>query len=393
MRVKKITAYIAELPLKKPFRHASHTRHSSENLFIECTLADGTIGWGEGVPRDYVTGETPAGCLQMLAGLPLSEWLASPCESWPGVVEICDRLIPPPSANDPRGCGMNSLRAALEMSLLDAYGWQFGEPVGSVADHVAEAKPILSHSNKVRYSTTIDAEHASKLWKSALKMRAWGFRQCKVKVGSEADTDAARLRTIRRWIGPRVDLRIDANEAWPPHELAERLAELATVGISCVEQPVAHEQLAELSHLKHELPVSVMLDESLTSSIDAARAIELGVCDLFNLRISKCGGFINCLRLAAFARQHGIGYQLGCHPGESGILSAAGRHWATSVAGIRYLEGSYDHHVLKVLPTDQDVTFGYGGVAPALKLPGLGVTMSRERFEPLVRARAEFAVL
>ena len=58
-----------------------------------------------------------------------------------------------------------------------------------------------------------------------------------------------------------------------------------------------------------------------------------------------------------------------------GILSAAGRHWAASVGGIRYLEGSYDRHLLQELVTYEDITFGYGGQAPALRRPGLGDTI------------------
>ena len=84
------------------------------------------------------------------------------------------------------------------------------------------------------------------------------------------------------------------------------------------------------------------------------------------------------LRLAATAHEAGLGYQLGCHPGESGVLSAAGRHWATSVAGIRYWEGSYDRHLLGRLLTNEDLTFRYGGRAPALTGPGLGVTINRD---------------
>ena len=82
------------------------------------------------------------------------------------------------------------------------------------------------------------------------------------------------------------------------------------------------------------------------------------------------------LAVAALAHASGLGYQLGCHPGETGILSAAGRHWATSVGGIRYLEGSYDRHLLRELVTCEDITFGYGGRAPALRRPGLGVTIN-----------------
>jgi muconate cycloisomerase len=113
---------------------------------------------------------------------------------------------------------------------------------------------------------------------------------------------------------------------------------------------------------------------------------------VFNIRLSKCGGFLNSLRLAALAQEHGLAWQLGCHPGESGILSAAGRHWATSVANVRWLEGSYDRHMLAEQPTQPDITFRYGGRAPALTGPGLGVTVDMQKLERMT-VRTESARL
>jgi muconate cycloisomerase len=124
-----------------------------------------------------------------------------------------------------------------------------------------------------------------------------------------------------------------------------------------------------------------MLDESLCSRIDAERAVEAGTCDLFNLRLSKCGGFIPSLRLAQFARRHSLGYQLGCQIGESALLSAAGRHFAASVADLHYLEGSYDRHLVREALATQDLTFGRGGWAPALAGPGLGIALSPAALE------------
>jgi muconate cycloisomerase len=172
-----------------------------------------------------------------------------------------------------------------------------------------------------------------------------------------------------------MDLRLDANEAWQADDLPRKLEPLLRNRISCIEQPVPHHQLESLAEVRRQQAVPIMLDESLTSLQDAQRAIALDACDLFNIRLSKCGGFLASLELAALAHVSGVGYQLGCHPGETGILSAAGRHWAASVRGIRYLEGSYDRHLLRELVTCEDVTFGYGGRAPALRRPGLGVTI------------------
>ncbi len=152
-------------------------------------------------------------------------------------------------------------------------------------------------------------------------------------------------------------------------------------GISAVEQPVRHADANVLPSVRAETGVPIMLDESLCSRVDAEAAQQQQLCDLFNLRLSKCGGFIPSLRLAQFAHQHGLGYQLGCQVGETAILSAAGRHFACSVANISYLEGSYDRHLVLAALATTDLTFGRGGLAPALTGPGLGIIIDPEALE------------
>jgi muconate cycloisomerase len=391
MRIRQLTAYVVRLNLKRAFTHASATRRESENVLVRCELVDGTTGWGEGVPRSYVTGETPAGCVAQLASTPLAAQLSADCNAWPDVVKLCERLEPTAQCEDPRGCYGNALRCAVELSILDAYGRLFGEPLSAVSRHVPQAKPIRATRSTVRYSAVIDAGSES-LWRKALIRRAYGFRDCKVKVGSQGDDDAARLRTIRRWIGPRMDLRLDANEAWHADELLAKMAALRPFNVSCIEQPLPHAEVGALAALREELGVPVMLDESLASVADAKAAIADKTCDVFNIRLSKCGGYLASLKLAAIAHAAGVGYQLGCHPGETGVLSAAGRHWACSVANIRYLEGSYDRHVFQRSLTNEDMTFGYGGRGAAITRAGLGVTMNDAALSELTVSRQEFAI-
>ncbi|HEY4231851.1 MAG TPA: dipeptide epimerase [Lacipirellulaceae bacterium] len=391
MRIRHLTAYVVSLPLKRPFVHATATRQESENVFIRCELADGTTGWGEGVPRSYVTGETASGCIEQLAATRVAEQLAADCNSWPDAIRLCEGFRPATMRDDPRGCYGNALRCAIELSALDAFGRLFGEPVSAVTRHYEPAAPIRGSQSIVRYGAVIDAG-GSHLRRSALVRRLYGFRDCKVKVGREGDDDAARMETIRRWIGPHIDLRIDVNGAWRAMEVSSKMEPLLTLKVSCVEQPAAHAELAALADVRKQVSVPIMLDESLTGEPDARRAIELCACDLFNIRLSKCGGYLASLRLAAIARDAGLGYQLGCHPGESGILSAAGRHWASSVAGVRYLEGSYDRHLFRRLVTREDITFGYGGRARALTSPGLGVTIDTTVLADFTKAERQFPV-
>jgi muconate cycloisomerase len=393
MHIRKLVAHIVRLPLKRPFMHASAAREESENVLVQCELADGTAGWGEGVPRSYVTGETPQGSLSQLAATPLGDQLAGDCNDWPAALALCERFAPAIDRDNSRGCYGNALRCAVELSLLDAFGRLFGEPLSAAARHYRPAKSILASSPKgfVEYSAVIGAG-SERLVRQSLARRLYGFRRCKVKVGASGDDDGARLATIRRWIGSRVDLRIDANEAWHADELLARLQPLEKFAISCVEQPLPHAEVGALAELRREIAIPIMLDESLTSEADALAAVDGPTCDLFNIRLSKCGGFLASLRIAALARAHGLGYQLGCHPGETGVLSAAGRHWATVVAGIRYAEGSYDRHLFDRLLTHEDFTFGYGGRAAALAGPGLGVTVNPAVLAEVTTARAEFDV-
>jgi muconate cycloisomerase len=212
-----------------------------------------------------------------------------------------------------------------------------------------------------------------KLRWTAWKMRFYGFGQLKVKVGIDDQDDVSRLQAIRRRVGKKMDLRIDANEAWAPANVRAKILELEPFGITAVEQPLPHADVDVLAQVRRDVKVPIMHDESLCSLVDARRAVETGTCDLFNLRLSKCGGFVPSLRLAQFAGKHGLGYQLGCQVGETAILSAAGRHFAASVRDLRYVEGSYDRHLVNEALGTKDITFGWGGWAPALAGPGLGV--------------------
>ena len=372
MRVKELTAWQVRVPLKKPIQHASHTRTDTDNVIVRCVLDDGTEGYGEGVPRDYVTGETVDSALHLLRHSELAAQMPN-CGSFADAVASVERLVLAPIEGDERGCRGNAARCALELALLDAYGKHFHTPLSTVTQLLA---PELYEPRKhVRYSGAITSAQGRKVRFQAWKMWVYGFRQLKVKVGIVGQNDVDRLGAIRRRVGRRMDLRIDANEAWTPANAGARIAALKPFGISAVEQPVPHADSGALAEVRRAVGVPIMLDESLCSPLDAERAVTTSSCDLFNLRLSKCGGFIGALRLAEFARRNGLGYQLGCQIGETAILSAAGRHFAASVRDIRYVEGSYDRHLVKEALGRTDITFGWGGWAPALRGPGLDVAV------------------
>jgi muconate cycloisomerase len=368
IRVVGLTAFIVELPLRRAIRHASHVRTSTQNVIVKCTLSDGSVGWGEGVPREYVTGESAESAFELLTTFDVSQIRA--CPTFADAVEMAESLTLPPVPGDDRQCQGNAARCALELAVLDAFGRSFGESLTTVTRIVAP--DLFEVQPQVQYSGVVTSARGLKLTALAWWYRLTGFRQLKVKVGIVGYDDVKRLRRVRRLVGPKVALRVDANEAWSPNETVERIAALAPFEIESVEQPVKHEDVATLAEVRRAVPTPIMLDESLCSMVDARRAVTGGWCDRFNLRLSKCGGYIPTTRIAQFAALNGIQCQLGCQVGESAILTCAGRHFATSVRGLVAIEGSFDRHLMGESLAFYDHTFGRGGWAKSLDGCGHG---------------------
>ncbi|MBY0588866.1 dipeptide epimerase [bacterium] len=382
-RLASVSIYHVCIPLRKPVVHASHARTESENIVVACRLTDGTVGFGEGVPRDYVTGETVDSCWDLLGRAnysALSDDVRTPAEA----VALARKIDLPRLDDDPRDCKTNVARCALELALLDAFGRSLGYDVLTMLQVEGTYREILSPRRSCRYSGVITSKPSlKKEVMSALKMRFNWFPCVKVKVGTQGQDDRRRLKLFRKLVGT-IDIRVDANEAWSPSEAAQRIAELEPAKISAVEQPLRHEDFAALPTLRQAVDTPIMLDESLCSVRDGERAIEDKACDIFNIRLSKCGGMIRSLDLALLAHRAGLGYQLGCQVGETGILSAAGRTFACGVQNIRYAEGSYDQYLVKERLTRENLTFEWRGWAPRLKGTGLGMTVEPERLRSVL---------
>ncbi len=386
MRVVQLTVILAQLPLRLRIKHAGATYRSSENLFVCCQLSDGTVGWGEGIPREKFLGFSARQLWDYFWRDFAPESLAEPCRRWGDVLSLCESLYFRAPSSECRSGWEHPLRCALELAILDAFGRAWGEPVSAALREFPPAATIFSPRKSVQYSATILRGDPLFEVACALAIRLSGFRHCKVKVGTESTPtrEVRRVKRLRRFLGRAMDLRVDANGAWTLPQARDILAKLAGLSISCVEDPVAVADLPALKQLRAEISIPIMLDEYIVSCHDLEQAVHERWCDLINIRISKCGGLLRSSKMAALASRGGLGFQLGCHPGESGILSAAGRHFATTFAGMRYVEGSFDRFLFRRLITQEDITFSRGGWAPALERPGLGITVLRSRLAPYI---------
>jgi len=133
MRISELQAYHVQIPLKTKIRHASYTRRMTDSLVVRCLLDDGTEGWGEGLPRPYVTGDSIEMAFDMLRETPLKEQFGAGIDSLNTALELCDRFELTRPQPDPRNCLGNSIRCAVELSILDAVCRHFEVPLSRVA--------------------------------------------------------------------------------------------------------------------------------------------------------------------------------------------------------------------------------------------------------------------
>src|SRR5689334_22092506 len=120
MRVVELEARPGRIPLRRKVSHASHVRTDTDNVVVRCVLSDGTVGYGEGVPRDYVTGETIDFSLDLLKRSDLPKQLTA-CDDFLSAVHMAERLRLAPVPGDDRLIQGNAARCAVELALLDAY--------------------------------------------------------------------------------------------------------------------------------------------------------------------------------------------------------------------------------------------------------------------------------
>ena len=138
-----------------------------------------------------------------------------------------------------------------------------------------------------------------------------------------------------------------------------------------------------MRQIREELGIPVIADESLVTLEDATKLIQEQACDVFNIRVSKCGGILASKAIAELGLSMGMKVQIGAQVGETSLLSAAGRHLAAHLSRVEYSEGSFGTYLLSEDITPQPVMFGYQGLGDLVLGDGLGVQVDDDTLERL----------
>lgn len=268
-----------------PFRISRSEKREVELVRVRLE-ADGIEGWGEADPSAYY-GETAGTVEAALAAMrPMLERVELP---W--ALERIERELQARIGRNP------AARASVSAALHDWVGKALGQPLWRLWGlEPADAPPS---------SFTIGIDEPSVVAEKV--RRARGFPILKLKVGTERDEEI--LETVRAE-APEAVLRVDANAAWTPREALDRMEALVHYGVEFVEQPLPPEDRKGLRFLHERSPLPIVVDESCLVATDVPGLV--GLADGINIKLAKCGGPREALRMIHTARACGLRVMMGC---------------------------------------------------------------------------------
>src|SRR5574341_344837 len=213
-------------------------------------------------------------------------------------------------------------KAAIDMALYDLLGKKNNIPLYEYLNLTGEIKAPISY--------TIGIDSLEKMQEKTHK--AVGFDVYKVKVGFPGDIEI--VKGIRDVTDKKI--RVDANGGWSAEEASKKNNQLEEVGVELVEQPLKADDMDGLRLVRQNTFLPIILDEPICTSKDIAQFV--GLCDGINIKLMKCGGLTEALKMIGLAKSLKLKIMLGCMI-ESSLGITAMAHLA-SVADYLDLDGN-----------------------------------------------------
>jgi L-alanine-DL-glutamate epimerase-like enolase superfamily enzyme len=349
LKITDVEIFLFDIPLTSPFRISIGELSAANDLLIRVHTDQGVTGIGEACPFPPITGETQA--TNAAAARTIRDMIKG---KDPLAIDDLLRQIGAMVHSNP------STVAAYEMAFFDILGKVAGLPLFRLfggTKNVFETD-ITTGLDTLEAMRDEAKGHADK-----------GYKTLKVKVGLDPDEDYAHIEAIRSAVGPKVNIRIDANQGWSVPQAIYGLKKMAPLGIQFCEQPVVASDTAGLKTVRSESPVPIMADEAVFGPADAIKLIRAEACDTFNIKLMKAGGMLNSIRIAHIADAANMRCMVGCML-ETRLGLTAAAHVVASQANIIYadLDGSADQ---TIDPIVDGITVQAGTLTLPEK-PGLG---------------------
>lgn len=346
MKIVSLSLELLRVPFRVSFRHASAERSVTQGVFVMAGSDDGLIGYGEGCPRDYVTGESDAS-----VGLFFERHRATliacitdqvTLEQWQ------QRHAKEIDANPAAWC-------ALELALLDLLSRQQTQSIEAFLDIPPLAGPFV-------YTAVLGAMGTEQFTGTLERYQRLGLRDYKIKLSGDAGRDHKNLAILQSAGVASAHVRADANNLWSDRNVAQSYLEALDYPFAAIEEPLRPGQFTDLVTLSVALDTRIVLDESITRVDQLTQLPEPAARWIVNLRVSKMGGLLRSLAVVNHCRDKSLALVVGAQVGETSLLTRAALTVAQTARDIMIgQEGAFSNRLLACDPMQPALLFGAQG--------------------------------
>ncbi len=283
-----------DLKLKHTFTIARSSRDFEPCIIVEFEH-DGIVGYGEASPSERYS-ETKETVIEFFKKIDLS-FFKDP-------FQLEDNLFYIGNIDN----GNTSAKAAVDIALHDWIGKKLNVPFWKLCGLNKDKTPTTSF--------TIGIDTLDIIEKKVREAEPYPI--LKVKVGVQNDEQI--IKTIRNLTNKVI--RVDANEGWKSKEMArDKILWLEEQGVELVEQPLPTTMLDETGWLREQIHIPLIADESVTRLTDLPKL--RGAFDGINIKLMKCTGLREAIRMIHTAKALNMKIMLGCMIESSIGISAA----------------------------------------------------------------------
>lgn len=353
MFIKDVITTPVLIPFKKPAKWSGGTRKNAPALIVQLITDEGVIGYGECVGPTIST-------IQTIVEKEFKPFLIG---KDPMQTELILHQLEEYILNWSQ-IGYYAL-AGIDIALLDLKAKLLNTSVYNLLGGL--------YRKEVSFSGYLFIDDPLVNAKEAEEIVAQGYDEIKIKVGRDIDLDTRRIQEIRRAVGPKVKLRIDANQIWSVSSAIKAINRMAEYDLQLVEQPIPYYDIDGLATVSKSVPVPITADESCTTFDTALRLIEKRAVAAFTVYPSEAGGLLKAKQIVELANSCGIWCVTGSWA-ETGIATLANAHLIAASRNFPFANdthyGWYTSDVLK-----NPLSFRNGKLALS-DAPGLGVELA-----------------
>jgi L-alanine-DL-glutamate epimerase-like enolase superfamily enzyme len=358
MKLKNIELKKLEIPFRVSFKHASAERTTTETVIAVAQSENGIMGYGEGCPRSYVTGESIESCMDFIAAHYKNLLVIDDIDSLQAFVSINQAAI---NKNPAAWC-------AIETAILDLLGKLEEKSIEAVMG-------IPEIQGSFHYTAVLGVSNLKVFAAQLAQYLQIGFNDFKIKISGDIGVDTENITAIRT-AQPEAKIRLDANNLW--NDADKSIAYLSALAphFWAVEEPIKARDYTGLKALAERLDCKIILDESFLRRKDFDQLSGDPSIWIPNIRISKMGGLLRSFAIAEDCRKRGIKFIIGAQVGETSILTRAAISLANAYRdNLIAQEGAYGIHLLEHDITDSPIMFSKNGMVnlDVSSINGLGL--------------------